>query len=210
MKNVDEWNWASFWLSHDFRELYLSCSSRTREWMSIFVRTSSHLQFLESLGEYPRWECKPDIMSLLPSSFVIVSVFCYCSWIVCSMLYRKKRILCKSFSAVPWVFDLQISERSHLISNFAQTMTLWDILPHINAEIKISACKRKSSRNFRDVLTNRSKNGSGGRHQLALMAVICILIQEKIFFEYQKKKNNAGNFRARRPANSSNASVLST
>ncbi len=61
VKNVDDWNWASFWLSRDFWELYLSRSSRTRVWMSTFVHTSSRSQFLESLNEYPARECKPGI-----------------------------------------------------------------------------------------------------------------------------------------------------
>ncbi len=49
----------------DFRELYLSYGSHTRMWMSTFVRTSSHSQFLESLDEYPWQECKPGIMDSL-------------------------------------------------------------------------------------------------------------------------------------------------
>ncbi len=46
-------------LSRDFRELYLSRSSRTRVWMSTFMRTSSRSQFLKSFDEYLQWECKP-------------------------------------------------------------------------------------------------------------------------------------------------------
>ncbi len=41
--------------------LYLSCSSRTRVWMSTFVRTSSRSHFTKSLDEHPRWECKPGM-----------------------------------------------------------------------------------------------------------------------------------------------------
>ncbi len=43
-------------LSRDFRELYLSRSSRIGIIMSSF-----RSQFLESLDEYPRWDCKPGI-----------------------------------------------------------------------------------------------------------------------------------------------------
>ncbi len=42
----------------------LSCSFRTRVWMSTFVRTLSRSHLAKSLDEYPRWECKPGIRNL--------------------------------------------------------------------------------------------------------------------------------------------------
>ncbi len=53
----------SSWLSCDFQDLHLStlsCSSRTRVWMSTFVHISSHSQLPKSL-ECSGRECKPSI-----------------------------------------------------------------------------------------------------------------------------------------------------
>ncbi len=54
-------------LSRDFRQLHLSTlshSSRTRVWMSTFVRTSSHSQLPKSLNECPRRKCKLGIIDV--------------------------------------------------------------------------------------------------------------------------------------------------
>ncbi len=51
-------------LFHDFQEFYLSCSSRIRVWMSTFMLTLSHSQFLWSLDMYPWQECKEGVWHL--------------------------------------------------------------------------------------------------------------------------------------------------
>ncbi len=83
-------------LSHDFQEFHLSHSSCTRVWMSTFVRTLSHSQFLESLDECPRWEYKPGINTVEYVSKVRNSR--YDVW-ACSRISRSQAIFLHTYIA---------------------------------------------------------------------------------------------------------------
>ncbi len=114
----------------------LSRSSRTRVWMSTFVRTSSHSHLAVSLDKYPWWKCKPSIssatrVSRVPTFAVMSSEKLHHTLLhdsvrphTCSSVFSTLHFPCFQTLKVPSVFWSASFCTSHSLEGYTQLFSL--------------------------------------------------------------------------------------